>query len=602
MEAHEVAETSGRHERIVLGVVAVLIGVLEQAGRLAPAYWPRRDPESSWMIGLQLWRERDVPLGSEQAFTYGPWGILDAPSGIDLGDLWLAAGFRVLAVATLFLCLRRLLPERPWRVPVAVAVTFLIGNCSQSGWILLLALLAWGLTELRRPSGESPATAAVALASAATALSVQIKLSEGALAVAVVALVVVASRRPALWLWSLGSFGLGFVVSWVAAGQSLTDVVGWLRLGADIVGGYADGMAYLEWSVIALLMAGAAVVTVAAVITARDLPWVAKVACLGAVLFFCKAALTRADGAHLLPGYTGLVVVLLSLVGTRVWRPVVWMAVPIAVVLSLLMSANLPILPTRDLSPAAWPPDPLPSAYPERLAEARADLVDELAIGPEVLEALEGHPVSVDPWEISAVWAHDLEWQPLTVFQNYSAYTPLLDEANASALLADPDHRVLREHTPYPERNPLWETPAYTLALLCHFEVVAEDGEWSAHARSSDRCGDEGRVGRQRVSAGEVIEVPRPTQGAIAVRFRPDPRRLRDRALGFVGIQRNLLHADVDGDVWRVPEALAGGPLLLGTAEPDPVLFDADPVSEISFDRSGSLEFVEIPLAKAGEE
>ncbi|MCW2833977.1 MAG: hypothetical protein JWN68_1930 [Nocardioides sp.] len=141
-----------------------------------------------------------------------------------------------------------------------------------------------------------------------------------------------------------------------------------------------------------------------------------------------------------------------------------------------------------------------------------------------------------------------------------------------------------------------WEGPGPTLALLCTFEEVATDARWSVYARATDRCGGERTLMSPRVSAGESLELPEPDDPLVLVRFEPDPRPWVDRLIGVPDFQRNLLHARLDGVVYRVTEGLAGGPLVVGSSEDESVLFDAAPARSISFDRTAELEIVEIPI------
>ena len=67
---------------------------------------------------------------------------------------------------------------------------------------------------------------------------------------------------------------------------------------------------------------------------------------------------------------------------------------------------------------------------------------------PAQLAALRGHSVAVEPWEVAAAWAYGLDWLPLPVFQNYTAYTARLDRLNSEAI-EDPargPERILREN------------------------------------------------------------------------------------------------------------------------------------------------------------
>ena len=580
-----------------LALVALLVAVLDQLGRPLPAYWPRRDPDASWMVGLQMIRDQDLPYGAGQVFTYGPWGFLSAPTGIDLSDLWLAGAFRAGVLVVLFLGIRSCLPSLAWRTPIAGVMSLLIANCSQAGWVLALGLCAIVLGCLA--TSRTPGPWLLSVASCLSALAVQVKFSDGAFAVAVVGLLALVTWRPRLWLLSSLVFVASSVVLWVGAGQSLAELGEWLRLGVEIVGGYAEGMAFISTSWIVWTLVVAIVVAGVGVLGAKGLPVPARFAAVGILLYMTKTGMTRPDGPHILPAYAGVLLVLVVVLAAgSVPGKARLLVVPVAAALSLLMLVNSPLLPPRNLSPSTLPLDALPTHHDVRLSQVRADLVADLAIGQDVLSALDQHPVTIDPWEISAAWAHDLDWRPLPVFQNYSAYTPRLDTANADALLADADIRVLRESLTYARANRLWESPAYTLALTCNFQSELDDGHWAVYARVPVRCGAEQRLSSTRIGAGDVIDLPEPEDAIVAVRFEPDERSVGDRLLGgLTGVQRHLLHANLDGVEHQLPEALAGGPLIVGASPgTEGALFEIGAAATISFDRAGVLEIVEIPL------
>lgn len=546
------------------------------------------------MVGLQLLRDQGRPYGSEQVFTYGPWGFLSAPTILDLGDVWIAGIFRASVLVLLFLGVYFSLSTSAWRMPIAIVLTLLLGNSGQAGWLLTLALAAGVLAHLA--SSRTPPTWLLVAAAVLSALALQIKLSDGVLSLAVVGLLTLSTRRPGVWILTVVSFWLGFFAWWLLAGQSVGNAGPWLRLSADIVSGYGEGLAFTSTSWIVWIMVVGTAITGVMVILSR-LPLVARVGALGIVLFVTRAALTRPDGPHVLLGYGGLVVVLAVTLVHPLPRPMRLVAVPTATVLALLLMVAMPILPPRHWSPQTLPLDAFPAEHARRIDQVRAALIQELNIDDELVTQLRGHPVSIDPWEISAAWAYELDWSPLPVFQSYSAYTPRLDEANAAALLADLDHRVLRESVAYDDTNALWTTPRYTIALMCNFEEVVADSHWSVLARVGKRCGSEERVSSARVSAGQPVELPRPIRSLVALRFFPDERSLADRLVGgALGYQRNLLHATVGGTTYRLPEALAGGPLIVGAPSEEPVLFDLESASSISFDRAGLLEVIEIPL------
>ena len=146
--------------------------MVEQIGRPVPAMWPARHLDVSWMVGLQLLRDQGVNYTADQVFTYGPWGFLSAPTGIDLSDLWLAGVFRAAAVLLLFFGIHSCLPRQSWRIPAAAVLALLVSNCSQSGWILALGLCSVVLSYLA--AARMPSTWLLAGLAALSALAFQI--------------------------------------------------------------------------------------------------------------------------------------------------------------------------------------------------------------------------------------------------------------------------------------------------------------------------------------------------------------------------------------------------------------------------------------------
>jgi hypothetical protein len=214
------------------------------------------------------------------------------------------------------------------------------------------------------------------------------------------------------------------------------------------------------------------------------------------------------------------------------------------------------------------------------------------ALEPGALRALRGHSVAVEPWEIAAAWAYRLDWRPLPVFQNYSAYTPALDRLNAEAV-ADPDgpERLLRENqqvvdAEFPtadldDRFGGWDPPEQARAVLCHFAPLWEDERWQVLGRVADRCGPERPLGSADAAAGEAVPVPAPGPGEVVF--------ARIHGAGVAGLERLQTfffhaasrHAVLDGETrYRLVPETAGDGLLLraapGLVPPGPF----DPVPE----------------------
>jgi hypothetical protein len=130
--------------------------------------------------------------------------------------------------------------------------------------------------------------------------------------------------------------------------------------------------------------------------------------------------------------------------------------------------------------------------------------------------------VHADPWDIAAVWAYHLRWEPLPVFQTYSAYTPFLDDHNRDRLVASPRLAVLRhQDTSVDQRIPAWESPDAMVTATCSYQVAATGGHWEALTPTPNRCGRARALRTVTVQPGETITVPEPhdSSSVVVARF-----------------------------------------------------------------------------------
>lgn len=121
---------------------------------------------------------------------------------------------------------------------------------------------------------------------------------------------------------------------------------------------------------------------------------------------------------------------------------------------------------------------------------------------PEVNAAVAGQRVIMEPVEIAAAWAHDLDWAPVPVIQSYAAFTPDLDRMNARDLVSDPDRVILREALAIDVRNSLWDSPYYTYVIACRFIPAVADARWVVLTHTGSRCGRAGPVPHRRARGG----------------------------------------------------------------------------------------------------
>jgi hypothetical protein len=209
------------------------------------------------------------------------------------------------------------------------------------------------------------------------------------------------------------------------------------------------------------------------------------------------------------------------------------------------------------------------------MESGRSGMKGTYALEPGALAALRGRTVAVEPWEAAAAWAYELDWRPLPVFQNYSAYTPQLDRLN-SQMVESPEgpERLLRENqqvvdSEFPtadldNRFPGWDPPEQARAVLCNFAPLYTSERWQVLGRVKDRCDPSRALGTVEAAAGEAVAVPTPGRDGIVF--------VRIAGAGVSGLERlqtilfhaGSRHLTVNGETrYRLVPETAGDGLML---------------------------------------
>ncbi len=571
------------------GLVVALLGW--QVGFQTPG--AGLDP--SWNAGLAMAVHQGLRFGKEVVFTYGPLGFLNSRiawfSGLSVLSFIYAAALYVLFCVGLVWALRRALPLLLATVVAFVAVAWLPVPLLEVGLLTAVFACFW-LLEAERSERELWAFALGAATFAAPAALV--KLSTGPL-VAVVLLVALIGARAGRrrFVAYLVVFFAWTLLLWLATGQSLGDVPAFVGHTIEISSGYSSAMlrstTVAPWKVTAAVIAaigsGLALVAAAWFWGGRDRAtrWAGTV--IAALVSFAiyKEGIVRIDAGHLTVLFAN--------------AAVVWVAVGLggrhrALMLAgaaIVFAISLPVRPaglSTNFDPVSNVRDAVENTRTLFSPGRRATLIGfghaameaEYGLAPQGLAAVGGHTVAVEPWEIGAAWAYELDWQPLPVFQNYSAYTPRLDRLNAEAV-EDPDgpERLLR-HNPlvvqpeFPgadldDRFPGWDPPEQARAVLCNFAPLWEDERWQVLGRVGDRCGAERAIGSVSAAAGEAVDVPAPGPGEVVF--------ARVHGAGVSGLERVQTflfhaasrHAVVNGETrYRLVPETAGDGLLLRAA------------------------------------
>jgi hypothetical protein len=546
--------------------------------------------DASWFAGITMATHEGLQFGREFIFSYGPLGFLPLPllwyEGLGILSFLYSSSLYLGFCIALVWALRRQLPGL-----LALAIAFvLLAVLPLIEQALLLAVLV-SLAMLEKERSPLVTNLFVVGAASFAAVEALAKLSTGPIITLVFLLALFGARlRRGQVALFLGLFVAELALFWFLTGQHLDNVGPFVENTLQIISGYSTAMMRQvdvpAWQVTVATIAAAAI-TIAIVIASSRASFrdqrarfsaVALVAVAGFTLF--KEGVVRPDAGHLSLYFSSACVLWIALP----WNGRRWLLAGLAVIALL----GIPVRPTgMKTNLRAWDNvkvagQGIHALFSSSRRQALMDLgrAGEQAVyylDPATLKALEGHTVAVEPWETAVVWAYGLDWKPLPVFQNYSAYTSRLDRLNAEAV-ADPDgpERILRENPPlvYPEfetpdldgRFAGWDPPQQARAVLCNFAPLTGTGRWEVLGRVENRCGAARPIGSRDAHYGETVPVPAPGRGEVVF--------VRIHGAGVGGLEKLsnlLLHARsrqivVNGAAsYRlIPETASDGLLMRG--------------------------------------
>ncbi len=514
---------------------------------------PAAGLDPSWVAGLYMAAERGLDAGTQIVFTYGPLGFLGLPN---LFEVWPARlAFVWTALVQIAYCMALLWgARRAFGVLIGLAVTVCVAANPISDPVLVAAAVV-GVAALL---GDWSLRARLWLAAAAGALAGMqllgsLRAGPTLVVMAVVVLLALPDRRRTLAVFLGSSIGT-FAVLWFATGQGLGNLGQYAVNTAIVVGGYSESMNFPQpghwWQTPAVILAMAtlAILCASAAWRRDSLRRIGLVLLVVAVTFLMfKHAVVRES-----PGSIGVLLAALLAIGIALVPhvPRLLAVGAVVVLLGLAYVGNHELVETRfdlrqhsedfanQLATIA-----VPGRAEDELRAGREEMRTAYGLDPAELRLLHSGTVHVAPWEAGAAWAYNLDWDPLPVFQQYSAYTPRLDRLNAAKLESStaPDLILWQNTTTfdpnavnYPgaidARWPAFETPEQMVQMFCRYRAVHWDEAWAILRRSPDRCGRERKL--ETVVAGTSESVPLPPT-------RPDEALVvRVDGLSVSGIER----------------------------------------------------------------
>jgi hypothetical protein len=414
--------------------------------------------DESWLVALQLAAERGMRHGVDIVFTYGPRGFLGWPMphvGVTSSMAMFASAAIYLALTTTMLIqTRRMLPG--WAavlVTVLVARIFVFVPPFEALQIFMFLI---GVELLSRRATLPWATSA-ALLGLVAGLALLGKLNVGIVILLLGGVTVAFVARP--WWRGLAIYGLcaslSAALAWFLTGHRLSDVIPFVTGSYEIITGYnaamgSDPVPERRWILFALAGAGG-LVGWAAWRSSRAWPHRERIGLALLVLVYgfelWKTAVVR-DHASV-----AVASALVALFGfaPRLDRQV-WLASLVGIGLAyagasgiqpnqymdVMASARAFYIETRDAI--------VPSRSQQAADRNRDRLRAHFKVDDRALAAIGDRTVHIDPHFTSVVFAYpELRWDPLPIFQSYSAWTSELDERNAEMLRSrEAPERILR--------------------------------------------------------------------------------------------------------------------------------------------------------------
>lgn len=560
---------------------------------------PNLDPSA--FAGLYMAIHEGVHFGNDIVFSYGPLGFLSSPTGWytglqTLSFIWLVTLTFALTCGLIW-TLRRTFGAIAASF-IAFLVMALLGPDLNLAFALA-AVLIFAALRADPPRAALPALVFGGSFLAAMEMLIKISIGPALLVVFPIALVGAGASRRLIALF-FGLFAAELLLLWLLAGQSLGDLPAYFSHGREIISGYSESVGLRDdgdgLQTAALILAALTVPALgigAAMGDYRDRAarWAGiAVALVGAFGMF-KQASVLLERHHIAEGLATSAVIWLAIP----WRPTPVMRAAAATGLVVMagmatayfyrddteaLTARLEV--TSNVERAFTQLGDLlqPGEREQRSENVKALMAVGYGLDAEMLAQLREGSVTVEPWEIAAAWAYDLDWNPLPVMQNYAAYTSGLDEINSDrvASAAGPE-RIMRlnpiailpgfEHRGYANRWQGWDPPGQTLAILCNFETLSTSEIWQILGRVPDRCGEPELLESVDSAYGEIVDVPEPGPGQVVF------ARIDGAGVGGLESIRNLLWRAAfryavfdDGRRWRlVPATASDGLLLRGPPE-----------------------------------
>jgi hypothetical protein len=507
--------------------VALVVAALWTVYLVQPPPQVSASLDQSWRLALTEAARAGMRFGHDIVFTFGPLGfVLSGSADPVLAPLAVSLSLAVAGFAALCAVSALLRPAALLQRALFVVTFAVVGALATLDYVVLAGVVALFAGAGRAPRFAIPAGVAVGLVAAFGTLSkftlgVDV-LAAGTAVWATFLVVGPARRRRAALRGAAAAYAAAALALLAAWRFSPAAVFEYLRNAWRLAAGFSSAMAVSgpAVDVASAVALGIAIVAVAALAVRERKPALWPLAAVTLFLAW-KHGFVRQDG-HVVYYYETAAAIAASVaLAVRGSVPrYAGAAVTVAALVLLLTAYDryMGFLPeivslARLENGAAYVFAPV-AEQRATAAGMKAALAPDL-LPPEVERRVSRGTVDVLTVETALVFANGLRWDPLPVFQSYSAYTPALDGLNATALDAHGADTIFYEYSAIDGRAPFGEMPATTVRLACTYRAstpapLGVGPRFYALLRraAAARCDPGETIGVPRASIGVPIEVP----------------------------------------------------------------------------------------------
>ena len=523
----------GRSLRAVRAAGALVAAALWTLYLVQPPGQVSASLDQSWRLAITVAAHAGMRFGHDIVFTFGPLGfVLSGSADPALAPVAVGFSLAIAAFAAVSAVGALLRPAAALQRLVFLVAYGVVSALTTLDYVALGGVVALFASAGRAPRLAIPVGVAVGFVAGFGTLSkftLGVDVLAAGTAVWTTFLIAgPARRRRAALRGAAAAYAVTVLMLLAAWRFSPAAVLEYLRNAAQLAAGYSSAMAVSgpAVDVASAVALGVAIVAVAALAARERKPALWPLAAVTLFLAW-KHGFVRQDGHVVYYFETAAVVaasVALAVRGTVLRYAAAAVTVAAVVVLLVTFDRYMGGLPdlvslSRLENGAAYVLAPV-AEQRGTAAQMKAALAPDL-LSSEIERRVSGGTVDVLPVETALVFENGLRWDPLPVFQSYSAYTPALDRLNDAALEAHGADTIFYEYFAIDNHLPFGEMPATTTRLACTYRA-ATPAPLAVGPRSYVVLR---RTAAARCDPGETIAAPGASIGVpIAVPAARSPR------------------------------------------------------------------------------